>query len=164
VVIDVTETPIERPKKKRKSFTVARKSNIHAISQVLLNQVTKEIICLAHSKGREHDLGIFKESKVRLNKELECLADKGYRGIEKLHSHSCIPKKKTRKAELSAEDKSQNSVLAQKRIVVAHVHKKLKNIRILSSRYRNRHRQFRLTFNLIAGLYNYELNQVQKFV
>lgn len=74
MVIDVTETPIERPKK-RKSFTLARESNIHAISQVLLNQVTKEIICLAHSKGREHDLGIFKESKVRFNKELECLAD-----------------------------------------------------------------------------------------
>ena len=29
VVIDVTETSIERPKKNRKSFTVARKSNIH---------------------------------------------------------------------------------------------------------------------------------------
>lgn len=77
---------------------MASKSNIHAISQVFLNQVTKEIICLAHSKGREQDLEIFKESKVRFNKELECLADKGCRGIEKLHSHSCIPKKKTRKA------------------------------------------------------------------
>jgi hypothetical protein len=143
---------------------VARESNIHAISQVLLNQVTKEIICLGHSKGREDNLGIFKESKVRFNKELECLADKGDRGIEKLHSHSCIPKSKTRKAELSAEDKSQNSVLAQKPIVVAYVHRKLKFFRILLSRYRNRHRQFRLTFNLIAGLYNYELNQLQKFV
>ena len=143
---------------------MARKSNIHAISQVLLNQVTKEIICLAHSKGREQDLGIFKESKVRFNKELECLADKGDRGIEKLHSHSCIPKKKTRKSELSAEDKSQNSVLAQKQIVVAYVHRKLKFFRILLSRYRNRHRRFRLRFNLIAGLDNYELNQVHNFV
>ena len=143
---------------------MARESNIHAISQVLLNQVTKEIICLAHSKGREHDLGIFKESKVRLNKELECLADKGYRGIEKLHSHSCIPKKKNRKAELRAEDKSQNSVIAQKPIVVAYLHRKLKFFRILLSRYRNRHRRFGLRFNLIAGLYNYELNQFQKFV
>ena len=143
---------------------MAIKSNIHAISQVLLNQVTKEIICLAHSKGREQDLGIFKESKVRFNKELECLADKGDRGIEKLPSHSCIPKKKTRKAELSAEDKSQNSDLAKKRILVAHVHRKLKVFRILSSRYRNRHRRFGLRFNLIAGLDNYELNQVHKFV
>ena len=143
---------------------MARESNIHAISKVLLNQVTKEIICPAHSKVREHDLGIFKESKVRFHKGLECLADNGYQGIDKLHSHSCIPQKKTRKAELSAEDTSQNSVFAQKRIVVDRVHKKLKVFRILSSRYRKRHRRFRLRFNLIAGLYNYELNQVQKLV
>ena len=109
-------------------------------------------------------MGIFKESKLRFNKGLECLADKGYQGIEKLHSHSCIPQKKTIQAELSAEDKSQNSVFAQKRIVVDRVHRKLKVFRILSSRYKNRHRRFRLRFNLIAGLYNYELNQVQKFV
>ena len=70
-------------------------------------------------------MGIFKESKVRFYKGLECLADKGYQGIKKLHSHSCIPQKKTRKAELSAEDKSQNSVLAQKRIVVDRLHRKL---------------------------------------
>lgn len=143
---------------------MAKKSNIHPISPVVLNQVIKVIICLAHSKGREQDLGIFKENKVRFNKELECLADKGYQGIEKLHSHTCIPQKKTRKAELSAEDKSQNSDLAQKPIVVDHVPRKLKVFRILSSRYRNRHRRFGLRFNLIAGLYNYELNQVQNFV
>jgi transposase len=143
---------------------VTRESNIHAISQVLLNQVTKEIICLAHSKGIEDDFGIFKESKVRFTKGLECLVDKGYQGIEKLPSHSCIPKNKARKAELSAEDKSQNSGLAQKRIVVDRVHRKLKVFRILSSRYRNRHRRFGLRFYLIAGLYNYEFNQVQKFV
>lgn len=108
---------------------MARESNIHAILQLLLNQVTKEIICLAHSKGREDDLGIFKESKVRFNKGLECLADNGYQGIKKLPSHSCIPQKKTRKAELSAEDISQNSVFAQNRIVVDRVHRKLKVLR-----------------------------------
>ena len=74
-------------------------------------------------------MGIFKESKVRFNKGLESLADNGYQGIEKLHSHSCIPQKNTRKAELSAEDISQNSVFAQKRIVVDRVHRKLKVFR-----------------------------------
>ncbi|MEG4234701.1 IS5/IS1182 family transposase, partial [Microcoleus sp. Pol11C3] len=29
---------------------------------------------------------------------------------------------------------------------------------ILSERYRNRRRRFGLRFNLIAGIYNYELN------
>jgi hypothetical protein len=81
-----------------------------------------------------------------------------------MHTMSRIPKKKPRKADLTAEDKSQNSHLAKKRIVVEHIHRKLKVFRILSSRYRNRHRRFGLRFNLIAGLYNYELNQVQKLI
>lgn len=34
----------------------------------------------------------------------------------------------------------------------------LKIFRILAERYRNRRRRFGLRFNLIAGIYNYELN------
>jgi len=34
----------------------------------------------------------------------------------------------------------------------------LKVFRILSERYRNRRRRFGLRFNLIAALYNHELN------
>lgn len=81
-----------------------------------------------------------------------------------MHAQSHIPKKKPRKADLNAEEKIQNSHLAKKRIVVEHIHRKLKVFRILSSRYRNRHRRFGLRFNLLAGLYNYELNQVQKLI
>ena len=35
--------------------------------------------------------------------------------------------------------------------------RRLKIFRILSSSYRNRHRRFGLRANLIAGIYNYEL-------
>lgn len=35
--------------------------------------------------------------------------------------------------------------------------RRLKIFRILSSTYRNRHRRFGLRANLIAGIYNYEL-------
>jgi len=34
----------------------------------------------------------------------------------------------------------------------------MKIFRILSERYRNRRKRFSLRFNLLAGLYNYELN------
>ncbi|MBT7069820.1 MAG: IS5/IS1182 family transposase, partial [Anaerolineae bacterium] len=39
-----------------------------------------------------------------------------------------------------------------------HVIGKLKVFRILSERYRNRRKRFGLRFNLIASLYNFELN------
>jgi len=39
-------------------------------SQVVIDQETKEIICTAHDKGKEHDFRWFKTSKVRLKKKL----------------------------------------------------------------------------------------------
>jgi hypothetical protein len=119
---------------------------------------TGEILCTAHGKGREHDFRIFKKSKVRLREDIECLGDKGYQGIHKIHLLSRIPKKKPRGGELSPEDKKSNQDLAKIRVVAEHINRKLKVFKILSDRYRNRRKRFSLRFNLIAGLYNYELH------
>ncbi len=86
-----------------------------------------------------------------------CLADKGYQGLAKLHRHSCIPTKKPRKTELSAEERQSNQMLASLRIVVEHTNRRLKVWRILAERYRNRRRRFGLRFNLIAAIVNLEL-------
>ena len=86
-----------------------------------------------------------------------CLADKGYQGITKLHPNSRTPKKKPRGGRLTVEDKHLNQQLAQRRVVVEHIIRRLKIFKILSERYRNRRKRFNLRFNLIAGLYNYEL-------
>lgn len=87
-----------------------------------------------------------------------CLADKGYQGITKIHSNSRTPKKKPRGSTLSLEDKRLNRFLAQLRVVGEHLNRNLKIFKILSERYRNRRKRFGLRFNLIAGLYNYQLN------
>lgn len=94
---------------------------------------------------------------MKIRKEIQCLADKGYQGIRKYHANSLIPKKKPRKSRLSQEDKRQNKQLAQRRITLEHINRKLKIFRILAEKYRNRRQRFGLRFNLIAGLYNYEL-------
>jgi transposase len=86
-----------------------------------------------------------------------CLADKGYQGIAKIHALSRTPKKKPRGGSISAKDKHLNRQLAQLRVVVEHINRTLKIFKILSERYRNRRKRFGLRFNLIAGLYNYEL-------
>ena len=54
-------------------------------------------------------------------------------------------------------DKKQNRELARKRVVASHINRRLKIFKILADRYRNRRKRFGLRFNLIAGLYNYEL-------
>ncbi|MCZ8045765.1 MAG: transposase, partial [Microcystis sp. LE19-41.2A] len=114
--------------------------------------------------GRVHDFRLWKESKIGLNKEIEILGDKGYQGIQKIHQNSQIPHKKKKKEKLSKEQKKANRQLSQRRIVIEHIHRRLKIFRILSSRYRNRRRRFGLRLNLIAGIYNYELRYRQKYI
>ena len=86
-----------------------------------------------------------------------CLGDKGYQGIAKLHPNSCIPTKKSRKKKLEAHDRQHNRLLAQVRVVVEHVNRRLKIFRILAERYRNRRKRFGLRLNLIAAILNFEL-------
>lgn len=124
----------------------------------MVNQSTQEIVCTAYAQGKRHDFHLFKTSQVRLKPEIECLADKGYQGIQKLHANSRTPQKKPRGRVLSLQEQSRNRALAQLRVVGEHVNRRLKIFKILSERYRNRRRRFGLRFNLIAGLYNYELN------
>ena len=90
------------------------------------------------------------------------MADKGYQGIQKIHSNSKVPQKKPRKGELSSADKKRNRELARNRVVGEHINRKLKIFKILADRYRNRRKRFSLRFNLIAGLYNYELRLSQQ--
>ncbi len=111
--------------------------------------------------GIRHDFKLFKKSKTHLLEPTSCLGDKGYQGIQKIHKESKTPHKKPRKSQLSKEQKQQNRQLASLRIIIEHIYRHLKIFRILSERYRNRKKRFSLRFNLIAGIYNYELSLSQ---
>jgi len=127
-------------------------------SQVVVNGRSKQVICTAHGRGPTHDFALYKQSKLNLHGNLELLADSGYQGISKLHDKSRTPKKRSKKSQLTKDEKRANRELSQRRIVVENVIRSLKIFRILLERYRNRRKRFSLRFNLIAGLYNFELN------
>jgi len=86
------------------------------------------------------------------------LADAGYQGLAELHPNCQTPFKKSKYHALTQREKQRNRGLARKRIVIEHIFRKLKVFRILSERYRNRRKRFALRFNLIAAIYNLELN------
>ena len=111
----------------------------------------------AFGNGNLHDFHLFKESDIVLAPENLCLADSGYLGIDKLHANSRIPAKNSKLHRLTAEQRRANRELAKQRICCEHVIGRLKVFRILSERYRNRRRRFGLRFNLIAAIYNLEL-------
>jgi len=83
-------------------------------------------------KGAVHDFELFKRNQHLIPKESFVLADKGYQGIYAIY---------------------------ERRIGIEHVFGVLKTFRILSERYRNRGKRLGLIFNLIAGIYNLELNE-----
>ncbi len=123
----------------------------------MLGEQTGKIICLAHEKGESHDFRLFKSSQVRFHQLLKVIGDKGYQGITKIHGNSETPIKKPRGGKLTKKQKKYNRQLNRLRIAVEHINRRLKIFKILSYRYRNRHRRFGLRANLIAGIYNHEL-------
>ena len=100
---------------------------------------------------------MFKQSAVAIAENICLLGDAGYQGLQKIHENSQTPLKKPKGKPLSEEQCRANGQLSRRRILVENVIRHLKIFRIISERYRNRRRRFGLRFNLIAGLYNYEI-------
>jgi len=84
LVIDVMESPIERPKKGQKGFDSGKQKEHTLKTPVIIDLKTKKIRCLRHGKGRRHDLKLFPKSQGKLPKTIKLLADKGYQGIVKI--------------------------------------------------------------------------------
>ena len=120
----------------------------------MINGQSQTILCVATSAGKVHDFALFKQSRVALAPQVKLLADTGYQGVNKWHSNSQIPHKKSKYHPLTPEQKQQNQALASKRIRVEHVLRTLKRFRILSSTYRNRRKRFGLRLNLLAAIAN----------
>jgi transposase len=157
VAVDVTEVEIERPKVRQQEY-YSGKQKCHTLkAEVVINVETLEIISTNFDKGSKHDFKLFKESRTSINRGILILADKGYQGIALIHPLSKIPHKKPKGGELTEEQKHYNYTLAKERIVVEHCFRRIKIFRIFSGRYRNRRQRFGLRFNLVAGIYNYEL-------
>ena len=110
------------------------------------------------SNGKNHDFKVFKISNLKLLLSTKVTTDSGYQGIKKIHNNSSTPIKRKRHQKLTKEEKAYNKKLAQERVLNEHIIGAIKRFKILSDRYRNRRRRFGLRFNLIAGIYNLELN------
>ncbi len=123
----------------------------------MADKATRRILCTAFGKGRRHDFKLFKDSQVRFKKETTCVVDTGYQGIQKLHGNSELPKKKSKTKPLTKEELKQNQRIASVRITVEHIIRDVKIFRIIAEKYRNRRKRFALRFNLIAAIYNLNL-------
>ena len=157
IAIDVTESQVERPKHGQKHFYSGKKKHHALKAQLVVDLTNFKIVCTAYGKGKQHDFSLLKASGVHFHTQTQGFADKGYQGLQKLHSNSQIPIKKPKGGSLSKADKQFNRQLARQRIAIEHVNRRLKIFKILSLPYRNRRRRFGLRCNLIAAIYNFEV-------
>lgn len=124
---------------------------------MVVAKTTKVIVCTNFAKGKKHDFRLFKESKTHILPTISAVVDTGYLGMQKIHSNTSMPKKRSKKHPLSVEDKKNNRKISSDRVLNEHVIGSVKRFKIVSDRYRNRRKRFGLRFNLIAGIHNYEL-------
>ena len=111
----------------------------------------------AFANGRKHDFRLFKESKTRIRPGIRSVADSGYAGIDQLHPNAALPKKHSKKHPLTGLDKAANRALSSFRVLNENVIGSLKRFKLIADKYRNRRKRFALRFNIIAGIYNFEL-------
>lgn len=150
--------PYNALKKQKKSYSGKKKAHTFKV-QAIIHYKTQQILSLCMSKGAVHDFELFKRNLHLIPKDSFVLADKGYQGIYDIYERSLIPIKAKRGRRLDPELKKYNREINKRRIGVEHVFGVLKTFKILSERYRNRGKRLGLRFNLIAGIYNMELNE-----
>lgn len=125
---------------------------------MLIDHSSNRILATATAPGRCHDLRLRRQAGSRLPPDVHALVDLGYQGLQHEHRLTVLPFKATKKQPLDPTQRAINRVQARLRIRVEHVIRRLKVFWILARPYRNRRRRFGLRLNLIAGLYNFELD------
>ncbi len=155
-IIDATESKIDRPKKKQKVWYSGKKKTHTIKTQIEIGTKTLLIYSTRFTRGSIHDFKLFKNSKIDFNKTTTFFVDKGYIGITKIHSNSIVPLKASKKHKLTKDEKWYNNEISKNRIAVEHVNAFIKKFKIVSTRFRNRRKNFKLFMNLICGIYNFE--------
>jgi len=155
LLLDVTEQPIQRPKKKKPQKTCySGKKKRHTLKVEMVMGSDGEIINVSKSSpGRQHDFSMRKEGDP-LPTLPDKYADLGYTGLDKLAKNVHLPFKKPKGGRLTAKQKTQNRDHSRLRIAVEHKFSELKKFRILAEIYRNFRKKHNLRFNIIAGIVN----------
>ena len=153
LLVDVSEQPTQRPKRKQKR-TYSGKKKRHTLKTEIVIEETGKILSVSKShKGRVHDFRIRKQEKFLPVNSFKC-GDSGYQGWQKLQANVVIPFKRSKKNPLSKEQKEHNKRLASFRMKVEHKIRQIKIFRIMAETYRNFQKKYGMRFNIIAGIVN----------
>ncbi|HZS08180.1 MAG TPA: transposase family protein [Blastocatellia bacterium] len=131
---------------------------------MILSNPQRKVLYVSHCRvGKTHDYRMFKEEFPPAQdwfKHFRVRVDLGFLGFERDYvcKELLLPHKKKKKQELSAEQKSENKLLASERISVEHAIGGMKRYRILSDRLRVHDIElYNVILGVCAGLWNFYL-------
>jgi hypothetical protein len=153
LIIDATEQPIERPKRRQTKYYSGKKKR-HTLKTEIRITPKGRIVHVSRSfSGSVHDFAVYKDGPP-VHRDTRAFVDSGYQGLDKLHQATELPYKKSKNHKLDKEEKEYNTGLSRLRVRVENILCNIKVFRILSDRYRNKRKGHSLKFNIIAGIVN----------
>ena len=153
LLIDATEQPIERPKRRQKPYYSGKKKRHTLKTEIRLTLKGRIVHVSKPHPGSVHDFAVFKGEQLP-PKESRLFVDSGYQGIADIHSNADLPYKRSKNNTMDADEKAYNTALSRLRIRIEHTFAQLKTFKILSDRYRNKLKRYGVKFNIIAGIVN----------
>ena len=130
-----------KTKKKQREYYSGKKKKHTIKVEIVISEETNQIICTSYCNGKKHDFKLFKESRLPINRDSLLIVDKGYLGIEKYHKNTLIAKKSSKLHKLSEQERYYNRIIDSLRIKVEHVIRRVKQYRIVSTKYRGNHKR-----------------------
>ncbi len=153
ILADVTEQPIQRPKKQQKKSYSGKKRRHTLNTEIVMKEKGKILSVSKSHKGRIHDFRIRKQEKLLPISSIKH-GDSGCQGWQKLQGNVALPFKKTKKNPLTKQQKEHNKNLASFRMKIEHKIRKIKIFKIMSETYRNFQKKYNMRFNIIASFIN----------
>jgi len=138
-MIDGTERPINRPQDKaeRKTYYSGKKK-AHTVKNNVISERGGKVLFLSDTyEGKKHDKKIADEEGYQFPEGSTLWQDTGFQGFAPVGVSIQQPKKKPRKAELTAEEKEQNRQISRVRVEVEHQIGGIKRCQIVVQKFRN---------------------------
>ncbi len=156
VIIDCTERPVLTHSNSKELFS-GKKKLCTVKNMVGVNRKTKEIVYSSKTvQGARHDFYRFKQFKSDIPPKWNLILDLGFMGAKKEVPNRCfLPCKSLPKQELSDNEKQQNRILSKQRCRGEHPFGQMKQFKILADEFRGSSDLCNLSFQAIAGIYNF---------
>ncbi len=163
--IDGTEQPVRRPKdnlEQKENYSGKKKQHTSKIL-IATNENNRIEVITPVYVGSTHDFAMFKEEDFG-----DCLPpgkpiyiDNGFQGAETLYPDIKFrkPKKKPRGRKLNGGERLGNRMISRKRVKVEHAVGRIKKFKSASSICRNITKSMDETFEIVAGIVNFQIDR-----